>query len=601
MDVLIKNGLVFSGDSTPPKKSNIFISNGVIQMITTNEIPENHSMKVIDANGNWVMPGFIDFHTHYDAEIEAAPGLTESLRHGVTTVSLGSCSLSLALGTPEDLADMFSRVEAIPREEVLPLLQKVKNWNSLRTYKDHLNSLPLGPNVTSFIGHSCLRAHVMGLERSLTKGVKPTRQEMDKMNALLEDALQEGYMGMSINTLIWDKMDGKRFRSRPLPSTFANWSEYRHFNRTLRKWGRIFQGVPNVSSKYNLVLFMAESVGLFRKKLKTTIISMMDVKSNRFIYKLLGALSRILNKLFNADFKYQSLPEVFDLYADGVDVVVFEEFGAGTAAIHLQDMVERKKLLQDSKYRSWFRRQWTNIFLPRIFHRDFNDSKIVECPDASLVGKSFYEVSKERKQHVVDCFLDLCAEYGNDIRWYTVIANDRLEPLQTIVSHPDVMIGFSDAGAHLRGMAHYNFPLRLLKLVRDAELAGKPFMTMEKAISRVTGELADWLGIDAGHIEIGKRADIVIVRPEFLNQELGTDCEAPMPEFGNFVRLVRRNNKTVQAVLVNGKIAVIDGEPISEVGKSKDYGKFLECYLGNNDAVPTMDEEVEPNLVMAVG
>ena len=128
MEILINNGLVFTGENKTAKHKNILIRNGKIVEISSNEIKPSQGTKVINATGNWVMPGFIDFHTHYDAEIEASPGLKESVRHGVTTISLGSCSLSLALGTPEDLADMFSRVEAIPREEVLPLLKKVKNW-----------------------------------------------------------------------------------------------------------------------------------------------------------------------------------------------------------------------------------------------------------------------------------------------------------------------------------------------------------------------------------------------------------------------------------------------------------------------------------------
>src|SRR5207247_445633 len=119
--------------------------------------------RTIDAAGCWVVPGFIDLHTHYDAEVEVAPALSESLRHGVTTVTLGSCSLSLAIGTPEDLADMFCRVEAIPYAFVRPLLERVKSWDSVGDYLAHLGSLPLGPNVASFIGHSCLRAYVMGM------------------------------------------------------------------------------------------------------------------------------------------------------------------------------------------------------------------------------------------------------------------------------------------------------------------------------------------------------------------------------------------------------------------------------------------------------
>ena len=227
----------------------------------------------------------------------------------------------------------------------------------------------------------------------------------------------------------------------------------------------------------------------------------MDVRSNRLIYRLVPVFTRFANKFLNADFRLQAIPEIFDLYADGLDVVVFEEFGAGTAAIHLSNLDERKKLLQDAKYRKWFRKQWTSRFLPRVFHRNFNYSKIVSCPDKTLIGKSFADIAKGRKQHVVDVFLDLCAEHGNDIRWYTIMGNDRKKPLQYIVSHPDVLIGFSDAGAHLRGLAHYNFPLRMLKLVYDAKKENKSFMSIEKAVWRLTGEIADWIGLDAGYIK----------------------------------------------------------------------------------------------------
>lgn len=123
-DVLIKNGRIFDGEGNVSFVGDVAVLNGKIAEISKSI--SGDAKKIYDAKGLWITPGFIDFHTHYDAEVEASPGLKESVMHGVTTITMGSCSLSLCIGSPEDLADMFSRVEAIPREQVLPLLQKKK-------------------------------------------------------------------------------------------------------------------------------------------------------------------------------------------------------------------------------------------------------------------------------------------------------------------------------------------------------------------------------------------------------------------------------------------------------------------------------------------
>src|SRR5690606_13192899 len=108
-----------------------------------------------------------------------------SVRHGVTTVVMGSCGLGLSMGTPEDLADIFCRVEGIPRRHVLPLLERVKDWETSAEYLDHLGRLPLGPNVAVMVGHSALRAHVMGLGRSTDPSVRPSADELETMARLL--------------------------------------------------------------------------------------------------------------------------------------------------------------------------------------------------------------------------------------------------------------------------------------------------------------------------------------------------------------------------------------------------------------------------------
>ena len=123
--ILIRNGKVFTGN--PDEKAaiqNILIRNGKIEKVSREPILCSAETEIIDASGKWITPGFIDTHTHYDAEVIASPGLKESARHGVTTVILGSCSVFAIYNNPEETSDSFTRVEAIPRSVMLPLMEK---------------------------------------------------------------------------------------------------------------------------------------------------------------------------------------------------------------------------------------------------------------------------------------------------------------------------------------------------------------------------------------------------------------------------------------------------------------------------------------------
>jgi N-acyl-D-aspartate/D-glutamate deacylase len=551
---VIKGGLVFDGTGADGRRHDVLIEDGVVRASGLDlTVPEG--AELIDATDCWVTPGFVDLHTHYDAELELDASLIESVRHGVTTVLIGSCGLSFAVGEPEDLADMFCRVEGVPRDEVLPLLRRVQDWeDSPKSYLDHLERLELGPNVCSFIGHSAIRAHVMGLERSLDTAATPTATELALMAAMLDEAIDVGYLGLSINTLPWDKMDGERFRSRPTPSVFASWKEYRHLARVLRRRDAVFEGVPDISGRWNLALFIAVASGIRRKPLRTTIISMIDVKAAPGAYRLLGAATSFARRWLRADVRLQSLPQPFRLWTDGLENPVLEEIGAGTEALHLAASA-RGDLLRDPEYRARFRRQWTNRLKGRAYHRDLAEARIVGCPDPSLVGRTFAEVADARGADRIDTFLDLQAEHGNDLRWTTTVGNSREAAVAWIVAHPQAQIGFSDAGAHLRNMSFYNFPLHLLRLVHDRERAGRPVMSLGRAVHRVTGELADYLGIDAGHLRVGDRADVAIIDPTALDGRLDDVVEAPMPGIASLHRLVNRNDEAVRTVLVAGRPA----------------------------------------------
>jgi len=137
-----------------------------------------------------------------------------------------------------------------------------------------------------------------------------------------------------------------------------------------------------------------------------------------------------------------------------------------------------------------------------------------------------------------------------------------------------VLISFAYSGAHIRNMAFYSFPLRMLRLVRDAERAGRAIMPLQQAVWRLTGELGAWLGVDAGTLRLGGRADVVVVDPTALDDRLDAYHEAPM-EGLDLMRMVNRSDGAVRAVLVNGRVAFRDGAFAGGLGRERGFGAFL--------------------------
>ena len=591
--LILENGLYFDGRGSAPVVRNVLVEDGAVAQVSAEPI-ERAGARRIDASGKWVLPGFLDTHTHYDAELLAAPGLEESVRHGVTSVLVGSCSLSTVFSSPEDCADIFSRVEALPREQVLRVLERDKDWTNAADYIRAVERRALGPNLMAFAGHSDMRVQVMGLGRSVDPSVRPTLEEQAQMEQLLEDSLDAGFLGMSSMTNPWDKVGGERFRSARLPSTYATWREYRRLHEILRRRGRVLQSAPNITTKLNVLLFMAESAGFFfRKTLKTTLITAADAKSTPALIRPLLAGTALLNRRLGGDLRWQSVPMPFEVYADGIDLVVFEEFGAGEAALHLADEVARNELMNDEAYRRRFRRDYEKKWSPRVWQRDFHDAEIVAAPDEALVGKTFGDVADERACHPVDAFLDLVVEHGKRLRWRTTIANHRPEVLEMLLRNRGVHISFADSGAHVRNMAFYNFPLHFLRMVKRSIERGAPMMSLEAAVAKLTGDLGRWYDVDAGGLSVGDRADIAVIDPDGLDDSLDAYHEAPMPYFGGLHRMVRRNEAAVAATIIGGRVAYEAGRFTEGYGVSERYGSFLRA--GEKVRAPAQ-RDVQPSM-----
>lgn len=574
-DLIIKNALLFDGISDQASIQHIGINAGKIVNISAQALTETDASQIIDARKHWVMPGFLEMHSHYDAEVMVAPALKESVRHGITTVALGSCSISMIASSAEDCSDMFTRVEAVPRQQVLPLLKSKKTWSTPGQYREFLEQQALGPNVCAWIGHSDIRASVLGLERSTQKKLS-TDAEIQQMNYLLHQALDAGLMGMSVMTTKLDKMDGDRVWSKSLPSTYSTWKEFSKLFATLRDRRGILQGAPDAVGKINIFAFLWHAHGWGRKPLKSSLLTALDLKSQPFMHFITRGSGYIANRLLLGNFRWQTLSAPFTLHLEGLDVNAFEEFSTGEILRDFKDDDLRYAKVNDREFRNAFKKQLGAIFTKGLWHRDFTECIVISCPDKSLEGQTFQQIGQVQNKDAVDAYFDLAVLYREKLLWRTNYGNHRPEIMYKLLSSPFTQIGFADSGAHIRSNAQYNFPLRMLKYARDAQLLGTPFISMERAVKRVTSDLADWFGIDAGKIKVGARADIAIINPEGLTDELDQVSRAEMEGFGGISRLVKRNDSAVDYTIINGKIAYQKELGFaSDLGVQKGYGQFL--------------------------
>jgi N-acyl-D-aspartate/D-glutamate deacylase len=559
LDLIIKNGKVFDGLGSPPIYADIGIQNGRIVAIAP--VISQPAKEVSNADGLWVTPGFIDIHTHYDLELEIAPGLSESVRHGVTTVVIGNCSLSLAIGAPRMLADIFQRVETLSPVLIKKWLGTSTTWSTPSEYLIHLKHLSLGANVAPMLGHSAVRSHVMGLERSLTS--QATADELAQMQQIAEDALDAGFIGISIDMFPWHMMSGE-WRGHTIPSQHANLKEYAMLANVCRDRDAVFQVTPNLQRLMSLLEIAWMGLGIWRRPLRMTVLSALDTVHDRKLWRVFSPVLFVLNRLLGCNIRFQTLTEPFTIYSDGPVTPLFEEISCGVKLNDCNSRQERQDLLRSPTFRAKFRREWTDRHR-KSFHRRLDLMDIVACPDPMLVGQSFATAAHQIGSDPIEFFLDSLAQYDTDLRWVATGANDRLQPRLALMRHPHIFPGFTDAGAHVRNLGYYDGALSLLK-----QAATTKFLSPEIAIARITGEPAQWFGLDTGTIEIGAKADLVVLHPESLDQPISPQVEIHDPILDGDPRMVKRGSESIiVAVYINGQQVVDHGKSRQNLGREQ--------------------------------
>ena len=601
-EVLIRGARVFDGTGATALVEDVAIHDGRIAARGANLAPER-AERVVDARGRWLLPGLLDIHTHLDLEVELAPGLPESVRHGTTTVVVGNCSLGTAFGAQrrngdDPILDCFTRVENMPKSVLRKVVDRI-DWAGTGEYLEHLDRLPLGPNIVPLLPHSMLRIEAMGsTDAAVTR--EPTAAERERMRALLADAMAQGYAGLSTDSIPFHYLANDPHKSERIPAQHASWSELKDLLAVVRESDRVWQCTPDAANRAKTFLrFFLTSGRLFGKPLKTSALTAVDLTHERQTYKLFPLLANVLNsRLVQGRFHFQVLATPFRMFAEGALCPIFEEFESSRRlmALDIEDAAGRREAMATADFGRVFVREWHDAGAVSTFNRDLDALTIERAPVAEWCGETFGALYRRVRDfqsgspgaarseseraalaefpqpitREADLLLHLFRRYDRDLRWWFTVANDRPAILRDLLFHPHMLPGFNDSGAHLINLAFFDGNLLTLQIAARESLD-----MVAKAVRRLTREPAEFFGVDAGKLEVGAQADLVLIDPAALST-YDTDANRRMVyrDIFEHEQLVNRSDGVVTAVYIAGE-QVWDGVDVLPALGQRRLGRAL--------------------------
>jgi N-acyl-D-aspartate/D-glutamate deacylase len=554
-DLVIRNGTVVDGSGMARYRADVGVSAGRIVEIGRIRAPAG---KVIDADGLIVAPGFIDGHTHMDAQVAWDPIGSCSCWHGVTSVVMGNCGFALAPCKPEDrewFARCLTAVEDIPTEAMLAGIDW--NWETFPEYLANVERLPKGINYGMYIGHSALRMHAMG-RRGLDE--RADEDDLRVMAHAVEEALRAGAMGFSTSrATTHETPDGS-----PVASRIADWAELdRLVGAMARLDAGIFQIGPDISGGEAQRVFLDRLRRLALESGRPVMYGMLStrqgVEPNPWDFQLrhmdetvaLGGrvFGQATTRSINAIFSLKSyLP--FDVLP-------------GWKAVRGLPLAEQKQRLADPELRrQLIAEEATMKPRDRVLQGGGAATTDPRKPDYdnlyAMMGvdwddPSVAELSRRANRHPVEVMLDLTLANDNQI-FVQPIVNESPADVLGILRHPRTLATFSDSGAHVCQEMGSSLQTHLLHYwVRE-----KQQFTLEQAVRMLTFDNASaWELPDRGLVRAGWAADLVVFDEARIKPRLPT-VEQDLP--GGARRLVQKADG-IAATVVNGAITLEAGEP----------------------------------------
>ena len=542
-DLLIKNGTVVDGTGAPRRRADVAVKDGLIAEIGK---VSDGAKKTIDADGLIVAPGFVDPHTHYDAQICWDPQITSSSWHGVTSVVMGNCGVGLAPCRPQahDIAALdLVNVEAIPYEVLKRGI--TWDWESFPSYLEAARKRGASINLGFLAPLTPFRHYVMG-EESMERTANA--YETKKIAALLREAVAAGALGFSHTTGV----QHVGYKGRPLACRLADRGELGAYANVLRELGK---GVIEVTLTQNFGHIQDHELDLLK--------FLLDESGRRVTWLA----------IFDLEDKPHASAETLEraeplIKRGGVPqmtcrpLIAEIEFKSGMAFSLMrswqpavgQPPEKLKQLYADAD----FRRNVVEEMSKGVLRRNF---KRVEVSDVGkpelkgLIGKSVADIARERGRegNEFETMLDLAIEDDLNISFSQAVFNTNEERLAKLINDPRPMIGLSDAGAHVSLLCDAGYCTYLLgHWVRELNA-----ITLEYAVKRLTSEPADFFGLKGrGRLSVGNSADVAIFDANTVGSARRGTMKDDLPGGGK--RLVMPATGVIHTV-VNGVPVYEDG------------------------------------------
>jgi N-acyl-D-aspartate/D-glutamate deacylase len=541
-DLVLRNATVVDGTGAPRRTADVAVSGD--RIVEVGDVAPGSGAEEIDLAGLVLSPGFIDIHTHFDAQVLWDPALTPSSWYGVTTVVMGNCGFGIAPLKPPQRSTMMRTLETV---EDMPLaaLEAAIDWTfeTFDEYVDTVSSLPLALNVGVFVGHTPVRYFVLGDEAADREA---TEDEIQEMADIVEKAMRSGAMGFA--TSVSNGHVGAY--SKPVPSRLATEGELQALVAAVGRTGLGCIMIAGPGGPLSFKQFRSLSVSSGRPVLWSALLAGHTSKGTSV--ELLEA-----HLDWEGDVRPQIACRPVVAQANFANPLTLQRVECFKEASHIP-AAERAALYADAEWRARAVPQmeaqwgptWDGVLLAE------------SAGHGDLVGMTLAQIAAQRGQHPAEAMIDLSLEEDLTTRFTVVVANGDEEQLEGLLRSPIALVGLSDAGAHMAQLCDACFaPYLLGHWVRERQV-----LELETAIWKLTSQPAEYLHLAGrGRIEPGAFADLVAFDATTVGvQPLRRVFDQP----GGADRVVS-DPTGIEHVWVNGQPIRRDGAPIENAGPGR--------------------------------